>query len=102
MHEASFICSELCLVALGLAAAHHFVNQNIFANLCLEPRTFKLYDELEQGEKGTGDPSCSYGLENANDQTFTNWNGTIVGPANTRFDGRIYFLSIVCGENYPA
>ena len=36
-----------------------------------------------------------------NDQSFTNWNGTIVGPPNTNFDGRIYFLSIVCGANYP-
>ena len=79
-----------------------FVNQNIFEYVCAEPRTFKLLDELEQGEHGSGDPSCSYGLDNPNDQTFTNWNGTIVGPANTRFDGRIYFLSITCGDQYPA
>jgi ubiquitin-conjugating enzyme E2 variant len=30
-----------------------------------------------------------------------NWNGTIVGPANTNFDSRIYFLEIVCGPDYP-
>lgn len=24
-----------------------------------------------------------------------------MGPANTNFDQRIYFLSIHCGENYP-
>lgn len=35
------------------------------------------------------------------DQTFTYWNGSIVGPANTAYDGRIYFLTIHCGENYP-
>lgn len=76
-------------------------NQNIFRTLCLEPRTFKLLDELENGEHGTGDPSLSYGLDNPNDETFTSWNGTIVGPPNTNFDGRIYFLSITCGPNYP-
>eukprot|EP00345_Euplotes_harpa_P016335 CAMPEP_0168345724 /NCGR_PEP_ID=MMETSP0213-20121227/17758_1 /TAXON_ID=151035 /ORGANISM="Euplotes harpa, Strain FSP1.4" /LENGTH=141 /DNA_ID=CAMNT_0008354063 /DNA_START=1 /DNA_END=426 /DNA_ORIENTATION=+ len=66
------------------------------------PRVFKLYEELEKGEKGLGDQSISYGLTHAGDQTFTDWNGTIVGPANTNFDSRIYFLEIVCGEDYPS
>ena len=65
------------------------------------PRLFRLYEELEKGEKGLGDQSISYGLDNAEDKTFTNWNGTIVGPINTNFDNRIYFLRIVCGPNYP-
>jgi ubiquitin-conjugating enzyme E2 variant len=67
------------------------------------PRTFRLYEELEKAEKGTlSDQSVSYGLDKGDDQTFTNWNGTIVGPPNTNFDGRIYFLTITCGPNYPA
>ena len=65
------------------------------------PRTFKLYEELEKGEKGLGDQSISYGLTHAGDQTFTHWNGTIVGPANTNFDSRIFFLEIICGDDYP-
>ena len=66
------------------------------------PRTFKLFDELEKGEKGQcSDGSVSYGLDNADDQTFTNWNGTIIGPANTNFDNRIFMLTIVCGPQYP-
>ena len=68
---------------------------------CLEPRTFKLYDELTKGEQGIGDQSISYGLDDPDDNTFTNWNGTIVGPPNTNFDNRIYFLSINCGPQYP-
>ena len=67
------------------------------------PRTFRLYEELEKGEKGQlSDQSVSYGLDKADDQSFTNWNGTIVGPPNTAFDGRIFFLRILTGEQYPA
>ena len=66
------------------------------------PRTFKLYEELEKGEKGLGDQSVSYGLTDGTDQSFTNWNGTIVGPSNTNFDCRIYSLEIICGEDYPS
>ena len=36
------------------------------------------------------------------DKTFTEWMGTIIGPINTNFDNRIYFLTIKCGQNYPA
>ena len=35
------------------------------------------------------------------DTTFTDWNGTIIGPPNTKFDNRIFFLVIKCGPNYP-
>lgn len=35
------------------------------------------------------------------DQSFTYWNASIVGPPNTTFDSRIYFLTIHCGDNYP-
>ena len=78
------------------------------------PRTFKLYEELEKAEHAQqADQSISYGLVDgksqymyinqilATDQSFTNWNGTIIGPPNTNFDNRIYFLNITCGENYP-
>ena len=62
------------------------------------PRKFRLMEELEKGEKGLGDSMISYGLANKEDMTLTNWNASIVGPINTNFEGRIYTLSIICGN----
>ncbi|TYZ59852.1 hypothetical protein PybrP1_005794 [[Pythium] brassicae (nom. inval.)] len=71
------------------------------AEVVIVPRNFKLLEELESAEKGHGDMSISYGLEQADDIFLTNWIGTILGPAGTCHDGRIYSLRIHCGDNYP-
>ncbi|KAI9922233.1 hypothetical protein PsorP6_000488 [Peronosclerospora sorghi] len=47
----------------------------------LVPRNFKLLEEMENSEKGHGDMSISYGLEQADDIFLTNWIGTILVPA---------------------
>jgi ubiquitin-conjugating enzyme E2 variant len=66
------------------------------------PRTFRLYEELEKAEHAQlSDQNVSYGLNQGDDKSFTNWNGTIIGPQGTNFDNRIYMMEIVCGDSYP-
>jgi hypothetical protein len=44
------------------------------------PRNFKLLEELEASEKGTGDMSVSLGLVDHDDIFLSEWQGSILGP----------------------
>ena len=56
------------------------MNKTPAGEVVIVPRNFKLLEELEKSEKGIGDMSISFGLQDPGDTFLSDWNGGILGP----------------------
>jgi ubiquitin-conjugating enzyme E2 variant len=66
-------------------------------------RNFKLLDELEDAEKSAkGGADISLGLQRADDTMMRDWQASIFQAPGGLAEPRIWFMTIVAGDAYPA
>lgn len=82
------------MLSIQVVRKHTLNTYMMCLNETLVPRNFRLLEELEKGEKGIGDGSCSYGLEDGDDILMSHWNGTIIGPGHVRYSSHSFHHNI--------
>lgn len=66
------------------------------------PRNFVLLEEADKAEKGgSGDPYCTFGIENMDDVLLHNWTGFIMTHPNGIVREQYLSFKIYCGDKYP-
>jgi len=102
-------CFKKYLAYLALALLNRFKKLCLYLSFSATlvcwaspvPRNFRLLEELEKFEKGSGDMNLSAGLVNPEDLFLTDWNCSMLGCPGTAFEDRFYEIRVTCSEQYP-